>query len=221
MIESLLADGLGSGLGEKFAGYVIKGLAVAGAFLIGYFLGHVVAWAMDRWLFAHKAPDQLKKAISLLAGVALAVLVALIVFGEGGSGLFGSGGGDGQGKGQPTPAADGKTAPTPTPEPKEIPTPPKPDEPPKVAPKPTPGDVRVAILAGDEVKEGRFYVVDDDPAPKTFEEFKQAITARRAAKKAELTVVFRFKTAPLSDNHPAVRRVVAWVNEAKLLNRFE
>ena len=65
MIESLLADGLGSGLGEKFAGYVIKGLAVAGAFLIGYFLGHVVAWALDRWLFAHKAPDQLKKAISL------------------------------------------------------------------------------------------------------------------------------------------------------------
>lgn len=174
---------------------------------------------LDRWVLANKSPDQLKKAISLLAGIALAVIVALIVFGEGGSGLFGGGGGDGQGKGQPTPADNGKAAPVPTPDTKK--DEPKKEDPPKVPPKPTPGDVRVAILAGDEVRDGRFYVIDDDTAPRNFEEFKQVITARRAATKTELTVVFRFKSAPLSDNHPAVRRVVAWVNEAKLLNRFE
>ena len=59
--DSLLADGLGSGLSEKLAGYAIKCLAVAGGFLIGYFLGKVVAWALDRWVLANKSPDQLKK----------------------------------------------------------------------------------------------------------------------------------------------------------------
>lgn len=44
MFDSLLAVGLGSGLGEKVATYAIKGLAVAGEFLIGYILGKIAAW---------------------------------------------------------------------------------------------------------------------------------------------------------------------------------
>lgn len=220
MFDSLLADGLGSGLAEKAAGYVIKGLAVAGGFLIGYFLGKVVAWGLDRWVFANKAPDQLKKAVSLVSGIALAILVAILVFGDGGNG-FGLGGGTGDGKGT-TPADDGKST-TPPAEPKD-PTPPKPpvEPPPKLPPpKPTPGDVRVAILGGEEVRDGRFYVIDDDPSPRTFDEFKEALTARRKTAKSELMVIFRFKKEPLSDNHPAVRQAVGWVNQEKLPNRFE
>ena len=219
MFDALLADGLASAAGEKVATFVVKCLAVGGGFLVGYFIGGAAAWALDRWVFAQKAPDQLKKAISIVAAIALALIVALIVFGEGGSGLFG---GRGSGDGKGTPSQDdskGKAAPTP-PEQKKDDTPPKKkeNEPP---PKPTPGDVRVTILAGDDVKEGKCYVLDDDPAPTTFEEFKQAVTTKRAASKTELTIIFRFKKEPLSDNHPAVRRVVAWVNEVKLLNRFE
>ena len=213
MFDSLIADGLGSGLGEKVAGYVIKGLAVAGAFLIGYFLGRIVAWGLDRWVFANKAPDPLKKAVALLTGVALAILVALIVFGEGGSGLFGSGGGDGQGKGQPTPADNGKAPPVPTPEPKK--DEPKKDEPPKTPLPPAPGDVRVTILPSDEVKEGRFYLIDGDPVPKNFGEFKTAITARRKDAQPELKqVVFRFKSERFSQNNPVVRDVVMWLSSS-------
>jgi hypothetical protein len=215
MFDPLLASGLGFGA-EGAAALVIKGLAVGGGFLVGYFLGAVAAWGLDRWVFAHKAPPQLKKLVALVAGVALAVLVALILFGEGGKGLFGHDGGSGEHKGTPT--DDGKKA-TPPEQSKEEPK--KIEPPKKEVPKPTPGDVRVAILGGEEVKDGRFYLIDDDTMPKTFEEFKQTITARRNASKSELTIIFRFKKEPLSENHPAVRQVVAWVNEQKLLNRFE
>ena len=217
MFDSLLADGLG--LSEKVAGYAIKCLAVAGGFLIGYFLGKLVAWALDRWILANKSPDQLKKAISLLCGLALAILVALIVFGEGGNGLFGSGGGDGQGKGQPTPANDGKAAPTPAVEPKEVP--PKKDETPKLPPpKATPDDVRVAILAGDEVKDGRFYLIDGDSAPKSLKEL-QALAASRKSAKADTMLIFRFKTETLSNTHPEMQRLTAWLREANQRNYFE
>ena len=107
----MLADGLGSGLAEKVAGYANKCPAVAGGFLNGYFLGKVVAWALDRWVFAQKAPEQVKKAVSFVSGLALAILVALIVFGEGGNGLFGRGGSTGDGKG--TTPADREAATTP------------------------------------------------------------------------------------------------------------
>lgn len=221
MFDSLLADGLGSGLGEKVAAYVIKGLAVAGAFLIGYFLGKVVAWALDRWVLANKSPDQLKKAISLLAGVALAVIVALIVFGEGGNGLFGGGGGDGQGKGQPTPADNGKAAPVPTPEPKK-------EEPKKEAPPKTPllpptaSDLGVMILPTDEAKEGRFYLIDGDPSPKNIDEFKVAITARRKDTKPELKqVIFRFKSERFSQTNFVVRDVVTWLSSSGIGAPFQ
>ena len=103
--------------------------------------------------------------------------------------------------------------------PPEVPK--KKDELPQAPPTPTPGDVRVAILAGDAVQDGRFYLIDGDAKPKTFEEFKEAITARRKESKAAVVVVFRFAKEPLSESHPAVRQAVAWVNEVKLLNRFE
>lgn len=207
------AIGIGA---EAATAMIIKGLAVGGGFLVGYFLGRVVAWALDRWLFAQKAPDQLKKAVALLAGVALAVLVALFVFGEGGNGLFGSGGQNGENKGTPT--DDNKQA---QPEPqKEVPK--EKEEPkPKEVPKPTPGDVRVAILSGTDVQNSRFYLMDNDPMPKTFPELKQAIETRRKSAASELTIIFRFKTEPLTGNHLAVKQVVEWVKEEKLLNRFE
>jgi hypothetical protein len=216
MGELLLADGILSGASERLAAFAVKCLAVAGGFLVGYFLGGVIAWALDRWVFAHKAPDPLKKAVSIVCGIALAVLVALIVFGEGGSGLFG-GGGAGDGKGSPT-DDKGKSAP----EPKEPIPSPKVVEPPKTPnAKPTPGDMHVTILAGDAVLDGRFYLIDGDPTPKTLEELKETVATRRKESKHEVTLVFRFKKEVLSSTHPEMQRLTAWLKEAKLLNRFE
>ena len=222
MFDTLLADGLASGAGERVATFVVKCLAVAGGFLVGYFLGGAVAWALDRWVFAQKAPEPLKKAVSLVAAIALALLVALIVFGEGGNGLFGRGGGTGDGKGAPNPDDNkGKAAPVP-PEQKKDDVPPKKDDPPKSPPKVTPDDVRVTILPDDEVKEGKFYLIDGDPVPMKLEEFKAAILARRAGGKPELKqVVFRFKKDEFSPNHPVRRDVVAWLTDAKIGVIFE
>ena len=212
MSDALLADGIVSGLGEKVAAFIVKCLAVGGGFLLGYFLGGAVAWALNRWVFAQKAPDQLKKAVAVLMGVALAILVALIVFGDGGGGLFG-GGGSGEG---PVTPDDGKQGPPPV-----VPKDEKKEQAPKPPPvKPTPGDVPVTILAGDEVRGGKFYVIGDQE-PKTFEEFKEAVAKRRQEMKEELVLVFRFKGAELSATHPEMQRLTAWLKQAKLLNRFE
>ncbi len=216
MVESLLADSLVSGAGEKVAAFVVKCLAVAGAFLIGYFVGGAVAWALDRWVFAKKAPEQLKKAVSIIAGVALAILVALIVFGDGGNGMFGRGGGSGDGKGTPSDDGNNKQTPAP-PEPKKPEDPPKKDEPPKPTPKPTPGDLRVTIRVGDEVKDDEYYLIGDDPTPKSFEDFKKAIEVRRKTTDPELkTVFYRFNGEPLSITHKAVSRPYAWLDMFKI-----
>ena len=219
----MFADALGSGLGEKVAAYAIKCLAVGGGFLVGYFAGRAVAWALDRWVFAQKAPDQLKKAVGIVCGVALAVIVALVVFGDGGSGLFGGGGGAGEdkGKGTQTPDEKGKT-PAPPVTPKEEPKVVVPKAEPKPPdPKPTPGDVRIAILGGTDVRDGRFYVIDEETTAKTLDEVKKSVAERRERTKTEPVLVFRFAKEKLSDTHPEMKKLTAWVKETKLLSRFE
>jgi hypothetical protein len=221
VFDTLLADGLASGAGEKVATFVVKCLAVAGGFLVGYFLGGVVAWALDRWVCAQKAPGPVKKAVSWVAAVALALLVALIVFGDGGNGLFGRGGGTGDGKGTPASTDNsGKAAPVPTPDHKDVP--PKKDDQPGPPPPPTPGDVRVTILPDDEVREGRFYLIDGDAAPKNFDEFKSAILARQKEARPEVKqVIFRFRKVGYTQSNPVVRDVVAWLNDAHIGVYFE
>jgi hypothetical protein len=224
MVETLLADGIVSGAGEKLAAFVVKCLAVGGGFLAGYFLGGVGAWALDRWVFAQKAPAQLKKIVSLAAGAALALVVALIVFGEGGDGLFGGRGSPGEGKGASPQDDKGKATPAaPVTTPKKDDTPPKRDDEPKTQDVvPTPGDVRVTILPDDEVSEGRFYLIDGDPVPKDLAEFKRALTARRREAKPELKqIIFRFQKTRYSQSNPVVRDVVSWLNEVNIGLVFE
>ncbi|AWM37172.1 hypothetical protein GobsT_48940 [Gemmata obscuriglobus] len=216
MLDTLLADGIASAASNKLAEFVIKALAVGGGFLAGYVGGRLIAWALDRWVFAHKAPAQLKSLCGLLCGVLAAIVVALIVFGSGGSGLFGGGGGgelkstgdDQNRQQQPTapPKDDKKTEP--------------PKIEPKVEPKPTPGDVRVSILSGADVSDAKFYVFDGDPTPRTLDELKKAVAERPKDKPAPV-LVFRFAKDRLSTTHPEMKRLTAWVQEAGIQNRFE
>lgn len=221
MFDPLLADGITSGAGEKLATFAVKCLAVGGGFLVGYFLGAVVAWALDRWVFANKSPAQLKKIVSVVAGIALAILVALIVFGEGGSGLFGGGGGNqGDGKGSAN-ENKGKPEPAPAPEPKPDEKKDKKEEVKPPSP-PMPGDVRVTILPDDEVKDGRFYLIAGDPNPKSLPEFKDAILAKRKEAKPELKqVVFGFKKDALDKTHPIVQNATVWLGNNNIGVNFE
>lgn len=47
-------------------------------------------------------------------------------------------------------------------------------------PRPAVVTLRVTVLGGEDVREGRFYLVGDDRAAKTFEEVKDAVAARKS-----------------------------------------
>ena len=161
MLDSLFADMFGFAFPNKATEYLTKAAVVAAAFLVGWVGGALGAVVV-------KAPNW-GRVLSPVTATALAILVGFFIFGDGGNGLLGGGGADnGKGEGQPATVKN------------LVETPPKKDEPkpPVPAPTPPPEDIRVTILAGEEVKDGRFYVIDGDPAPKTFAEFKEVINAR-------------------------------------------
>jgi hypothetical protein len=172
-------------------------------------------------VFAQKAPAPVKKAVSWVAAIALALLVALIVFGEGGGGLFGRGGGTGEGKGT-NPEEKGKSEPNPAvvpPKKDEIPSP-KPVEPVPL-PKTTDAVIRVTILGGADVPgDERYYLTDDDPKPKTFPELKDAILARKKEKgTVAISVHFRPTNAPSRNPpHYSITQLTKWAEETAKVN---
>lgn len=198
---------------ENVTNFVVKGLAVAGAFLVGFALMGLVAIALDRWLFNKKTPVGMKRVARILGGLAAAFLAALILFGEGGSGLFGGAAGTGNGK------PKGATPTNPAELNVSTPTPPSP------VVSEVPADnavIRVMILGGFDVKDGRFYKLDDDATPKTFEDAKKAIVARQTSDSKKLAIVLLFpaQNAPARD-HPAVIQLERWAMDEARIGVFQ
>ena len=78
---------------------VVNCLAIAGGFLLGNLLVLFVCRLIARFFLKERLPVVLERALRVLGGLALAFLVALLVFGDGGWGLGGSGGGTPGGSG--------------------------------------------------------------------------------------------------------------------------
>lgn len=96
-MELPLAD---ADVATKAGKYVLYVLAVAGGFLVGNLLTWVVCRAVAKLAFKRKMNTQLERAIRVLGGIAVALLVAYLLFQFGpGWGLGGSGSGEGQGSG--------------------------------------------------------------------------------------------------------------------------
>ncbi|MFO0804785.1 MAG: hypothetical protein U0791_16885 [Gemmataceae bacterium] len=193
---------------EAWTRFVTNCLAVVGAFIAGYIGGGVGGWAIDKWLFAKRSPDAAKKAIRVLCGLVLAVLVGFLVFGAGGGrGWFGGGGGsNGSDK-----SSDGVTNPSDSKSDSQ--DPPKIDSPKVVEPKPDDPRIRVTFLGGDAVQADRFYMIDDDPVPKSFLDLKSIVLKRRDATTAPLTLVVLFPTDPrqrIDPNSINVAQVTSW-----------
>jgi len=200
-----------SGAAERLAGLAIKCLAVAGGFLAGYLLGGLIAYALDRWVFGQKAPDVVKRGVRWVCGLILAIVVAMIVFGEGGGG-FGLGGGEGKGSGAT--GGEGKNKQT------QQPATPDRDRPPvsPVTPadnRPTEVVIRITILGGTDVVQERFYLIDDDRTPRTFAEVRAAVGARKAKDPRKTTLAILFPPPPnrLPLEHPAVTQLVNWARD--------
>ncbi len=163
---------------DHVASLAMNALAVGGGFLVGYGVTAVAAYFLDRRLTGGKSPEGMHKALRMLGGVAGAVLVALLVFRDGGGGP-----GDGPGT-TAAPGAGGGPGTTAVTTKAADPTPlVKPPEPPR-----TEEVVRVTVLSGADVVGEKFYVVEGRAEKLTLDEAKRQLAQRKADTMKSLTV---------------------------------
>ena len=189
--------------------FFLNCLAVGGGFLAGMLIGKLSAKAFDKWIIGKPTPDGLHKVAMYLCGIIVAIIVALVVFGDGtgkGTGSSkGTGEGEGEGKSANTNKGDG-AAPT-TPTTKEMP-------PIELVPKdpalPT-ELLKVILLGGEDVVEERFYKLSDINKALNFEEIKTEILQRKNASTKKMGLEIRLDPKNmLPREHVAVRRLEKW-----------
>ena len=162
---------------DRLAAMAMNALAVGGGFLAGYLATALAAYFLDRWLTNGKSPVGLHKTVRAVGGVCGAVLVALLVFGDG----TGTGRGDGPGTTPSTGAGAGTTAVTTNaldPATKDkLPEPSRTEE-----------IVRVTVLSGADVVGELFYVVEGHAEKRTLDEVKRELAARKVGPLKTLVV---------------------------------
>jgi len=185
----------------------VKVLAVAGAFVFGLIITGAVIFLLDRALTGGKWKPGLKRFLRRLGGLTASIVAALVLFGSGGEGLFGGGGGEESG----TSSQDGSTSPV------SVVTTTPPSTPKALATAVSPMDLilNVTILGGTDVQSGRFYQIDGDVEPITFDESKKRLLARKPMDATKLTLAIQFpeRNAPARD-HPAVNQLERWAEQA-------
>ena len=195
---------------ERVAALVTNILAVGGGFLAGFVLVGVAAYFADRRLTGGKTPAGFHTVLKRIGGVVGALLVALIVFGQGGGG--GGGTGDGTGPTDQSNAGTGSgtgagevTTPTTRPVPPVVVPP--------VAPVPVENAVVVTVLSGADVRGGKFYVIGTDPTrtPLTLDEVKELVKARQLTVK-NVSIDIRLPKTTDPDNG-GVRELEKWARE--------
>ena len=200
--------------GEKLAQFAFNILAIGGGFFVGRLFCGFLLWLLDRWITRGKTPVVLKQAWATIGGLAIAVLVALIVFGHGEGWTLMGGGGSGEENTNTKSSGTGTGPTTPTP----IPSPPTDPGPitatPSTKPIPTTHTrIRVMLLGGDDVKDERFYLIDDDTTPRNFGDVRTTLTARKESSNQPIGIEVRFaEKNTLPPNHPAVLRLTQWAH---------
>ncbi len=135
-MEPLLAN-----VFENVGRIVLNILAIAGGFLIGNVLALILCRVLAKFVLKARLPIWVEGIARVLGGVIVAILVALLVFGDGGWGFGGSGGGRPGGPGGTSIQQKGET----TTDPKDKPPI---DQKPKVDPLPSDETIKVTIMRG-------------------------------------------------------------------------
>jgi hypothetical protein len=105
-VDLLLAD---ADIATKAGRYVMYGLAVAGGYLIGNFLTWVLCRVGAKMMFKRRMAVPLERALRVIGGILVALLVAWLLFHFGaGWGLGGTGTGEGEGSGGQSPNESNK-----------------------------------------------------------------------------------------------------------------
>jgi hypothetical protein len=182
---------------DAVAALAMNCLAVAGGFMTGFVVGTIAAYLFDRWLTGGKSPAGLHKVVRYIFAVLFAVIVALIV--------FAGGNGNGNGTGTTSGTGTGTTPISATTSDTRVVTPPK--DPPAIE-----ETLRVTVLSGADVKDEKFYQIDKDRTPRTLQEVKEAVTAKRLLDKKKLAI--EILLAPRTDrNNAGVRDLEAYAIE--------
>lgn len=187
---------------------VINSLAVLGSFLAGYLFSGFAANMLDRFVFQRKAPWLVHRLSRWCGGIALALLVAAVLFGHGAGWNLLGGGETNQGSG-PEPNSpqlinttasiqNGQAANTDS--------------------QSNPAKIRITILGGSDVKAQRFYLIDEDSTPRTLSEVKVIVLKHKKPDVTPPVVELQFsKQNVLPEDHPAVILLVRWLRgEANL-----
>ena len=176
---------------SKAAQYCLNGLAVGGAFLVGYLLTWFGAKLLDNWMTAGKSPPAVHKTVRVLGGLLAAVVVAIFLFGPGGTGL-GFGGAQGEGKGQG--AGDQKGGGESTKQTQPISTDVKPSDPQKSDAVPSDQRLKVTVLGGEDVTEQRFYRLEGDATALDYTALKTAAAKKQQASGKPVAIEVRYAT---------------------------
>lgn len=189
--------------------FVLGALAVAGGFLVGNLLMLLVCRVVAKMAFHSRMNRRFEQALRILAGIAVAVLVAWLVFRGGpGWGFGGTGTGDGEGAGGQDSSTNPSNPDTPRATPKK--------SPPSEVVSPT---LRVRIEAATSYPktfrfEGDAEAVDLAAAQKVLEDFK----ARTKGEPRLEIQVFQNSTAV---DHADVRALIDHAHELKFATRVD
>ncbi len=190
----------------QFAELFVNSLAVLGGFLAGYMISAVVANSLDRMAFRRRSPAFLHRSVRLLGGIALATLIAFIVFGHGRGWKLLGGGESGTGETEQSGSPQLISTTQESPPASASPPPPKPtiDSSQKT--------MTVTILGGADVMAERFYLIDLDTTPRSLAELKELFRQKAEANAMPASVELRFSSRNrLPESHPAVLLLKRWL----------
>jgi hypothetical protein len=198
-IPTALLVGVFSNIGHLVTGL----LAVVGAFFVGNILTGILVWSFYRSVKKRKCNPLAMRALRLVGGVLLALIVAAIFFGEGGFGLGGGG---------ETPGTDGAPGKAGfTDDGKDTKKEANPEK--KQSDASSEERIRITML-GEEAKDDRFYLFEDQPQPKNFAEITDLILQRKPTSTKPVTeiAIYTYKNTADRQNR-IVTRLDKWAQE--------
>jgi hypothetical protein len=192
---SVLAD-----LAPRLGDTIVKVLAIVGGGVLGGLLIGMLVQMMIKGVTRKPAPRFVKNLVRLLGAIAVGLAVYLFVFGPGGGGLGGLGWGLGGG-GNGATGHGGATQPTPDGSPRER-QPTTPATPPERA-----QVLAIEMLGGAQVKDNRFYLVENEKEPATLEELRKTLEQRLKAQPPLKAIDIVIRESSVSERDPAVSKL--------------
>lgn len=189
---------------------VLKFLAILGGAAVGWFGGSVSTKAMGVALKRKQMPQPVRRMNQTLGGLLLGIATGMWVTGEGGGGFgFGPGMGSGPGGSEPT-SMEQQTAP--------MPATPSVQEGDKGGEPLQPITLRVTMLGGGQVRDQRFYQLEEEATPLTLAGLRDTLLERRRQKQRGILKGLEIVITPesVAKDHPAVRELEKWARENDL-----